>query len=745
MQPSRFGRRRLASSEMCPSFRSTILSCFRLLYFRVLASRIPSVLLGTSALLVTAFCTEIFQLSIPIGYPYSRERHLQDGASSSVGLQMPFEGSLAERAYKATSDAVHLSANASMDKDQGQKGPISPPYVWEEQRVCGAVPNEVDGSRITFKACKRHHPVRDQLGGNAPVNPRSALDPRNFQSRASKESSSGAGVPLCPVKPSAVCFSRVRGGRVCLRQDKVGLCVNDAGAEALSDGALTLPVTVAKCQRRTVDKVDNSCKQAGLAFIADDRLSMPDPLEESERLIPALLLSKLNIPAKFQDWPTGRPQVFWFKEPATVSVWTQGLLKALNISSRWRDTLHQGQESGVASEHAAKGEGLECDQGGTSEARNGIVHLQFLQVEGGATLAEKNESAGSPTFVTHENLHEGWDRGERVVNVSRSKEVVQAGVVRLDIAQGVFTTVEVGMEDRARAPSSRGDAESDTADFNSSHYNASSILDEGLKLYSNEAEAPLWNSKIEEKGLLENKGEGLLEETPFLNFLSAPGEGAPAVCFDDAVLLTSHTNGAIIPNNAANDWLRSQVLQYCGVKEELAPKVVKTAVILEPPGGQGSLINKAELARLLTDIVGLEVAQKRIEGTAFCDQVRAIASEDFLVVPHGPLNVNLIFAKPGAIVMEVFPYLYYTNFIGNYIHAARLTHLQVLGSGPPWSPLLWIYSWLGWDTCHSVRACRDHARRQNIHVDTREFETMLWQLVNDCVIVGEASPAKCRT
>jgi hypothetical protein len=35
-----------------------------------------------------------------------------------------------------------------------------------------------------------------------------------------------------------------------------------------------------------------------------------------------------------------------------------------------------------------------------------------------------------------------------------------------------------------------------------------------------------------------------------------------------------------------------------------------------------------------------------------CVQVRAVASQDFLVVPHGSQNVNFIFAKPGAVVIE---------------------------------------------------------------------------------------------
>lgn len=148
MQSSRFGRRRFPASELYPSFRSTIMACFRLLYFRVLVSRIPSVLLGTSALLVTAFCTEIFQLSIPIGYPYSRERHVQDGSSSSVKLQVPFEGARTEREYRAASDAVHLSPNTSVLEDLGPQRPRRPPYVWEEQRVCGAVPLGVEGSRV---------------------------------------------------------------------------------------------------------------------------------------------------------------------------------------------------------------------------------------------------------------------------------------------------------------------------------------------------------------------------------------------------------------------------------------------------------------------------------------------------------------------------------------------------------------------------------------------------------------------
>lgn len=388
-----------------------------------------------------------------------------------------------------------------------------------------------------------------------------------------------------------MCFSRVRGGRVCLRQDRAGVCVKDADGEAPTDGALASRLKVIKCKANRVDSVDISSKQAGLALIAVDRfppLSKPDPLEEAEKLVPALFLRNSLISRdsshdlKDQDWPAGPPQMFWFKDPATLTIWTRGLLTALNVSINWRHNLHQRQESEVALEQAALGRGDDFERyhGGSSGSRNGTSHSPFLWVEGGAKLAERNGSTGSATTVTNESLHEQWE-GEGSV-VSKSEGPVEAGSLPIDLLGVVLTSNEVETEKRPRAPSLKKDLASNLTDLGDERFNRSSIRDAVLSPYINGADTSLLGSLSQDGDSLKRGGEEhLLDEPPFLNFVDVPWEGAFSTCFDDAVLLSSPTNGAFIPDSAANDWLRSQALRHCGV-EEVRKHQVRSAGQKEP-------------------------------------------------------------------------------------------------------------------------------------------------------------------
>jgi hypothetical protein len=109
---------------------------------------------------------------------------------------------------------------------------------------------------------------------------------------------------------------------------------------------------------------------------------------------------------------------------------------------------------------------------------------------------------------------------------------------------------------------------------------------------------------------------------------------------------------------------------------------------------------------------------------SFCEQVRSVAEDDFFLVPHGSQNVNFLFARPGAVVLEVFPYLYHTDAFRNFTHAADLDVYPLLGAKPDnsWIRLL---SLLGWDGCFHWQPCKNYARLQPLHIDLLKLQDLI--------------------
>lgn len=117
---------------------------------------------------------------------------------------------------------------------------------------------------------------------------------------------------------------------------------------------------------------------------------------------------------------------------------------------------------------------------------------------------------------------------------------------------------------------------------------------------------------------------------------------------------------------------------------------------------------------------------------SFCDQVREVAEEDLIVVPHGSQNVNLLFARKGAVVVEIFPYLYYTTALRNYTHAAQLHVYPLLGDIPKKNFRLHLLSIVGWDSCfEKFRWCKYYSRKQVVHADIEELKKLLHHIKED--------------
>jgi len=106
--------------------------------------------------------------------------------------------------------------------------------------------------------------------------------------------------------------------------------------------------------------------------------------------------------------------------------------------------------------------------------------------------------------------------------------------------------------------------------------------------------------------------------------------------------------------------------------------------------------------------------------------VEEVSQDDFFVVPHGSQNVNFLFARPGAIVIEVFPYLFYNDALRNFTHATGIEVHPLMGVLPPGNMMMRFYSMFGWDICYNhVRWCKNYARRQAIYGDRFKLEQII--------------------
>jgi len=60
------------------------------------------------------------------------------------------------------------------------------------------------------------------------------------------------------------------------------------------------------------------------------------------------------------------------------------------------------------------------------------------------------------------------------------------------------------------------------------------------------------------------------------------------------------------------------------------------------------------------------------------EQVREVAEEDLIVVPHGSQNVNLLFARKGAVVIEVRGLSFTLTFLSSLLRSSTLNSIFYL-------------------------------------------------------------------
>ncbi|KAH9311209.1 hypothetical protein KI387_026244, partial [Taxus chinensis] len=150
-------------------------------------------------------------------------------------------------------------------------------------------------------------------------------------------------------------------------------------------------------------------------------------------------------------------------------------------------------------------------------------------------------------------------------------------------------------------------------------------------------------------------GKGFLEafnmqtKVKYMNF---PVRKNSTVCFEDAIVFSAGTTLYYVPDRDTNDWLRQHVLQYCSIPIVNASWPPRNVAILDRTSGSRRLKNKDMVAQILSQMLGIRARQGYSGIGSFCNQVRQVAEEDLIIVPHGSQNVNLLFARKGAVVIE---------------------------------------------------------------------------------------------
>lgn len=229
-----------------------------------------------------------------------------------------------------------------------------------------------------------------------------------------------------------------------------------------------------------------------------------------------------------------------------------------------------------------------------------------------------------------------------------------------------------------------------------------------------------------------------------VKFLNLPGPEDPSICFEDAILFSGVTNAGYMPNTEANDWLRGQVLSYCGIPSINAHRPLADVVVVKRRNSSRPIANLASVEEVLQREL-LVPLKHAISGLGdFCEQVKVVAEADFLITPHGSHNINFLFARPEAIVFEAFPLLYYIDWFKNYVHATSVHHYELYGTWPSEEggmPLkMRVFALLlGWKRCFSVRQCMNYSKSQPIFVDLEQLEFELHKLTTSCRLAVQGS------
>lgn len=225
-----------------------------------------------------------------------------------------------------------------------------------------------------------------------------------------------------------------------------------------------------------------------------------------------------------------------------------------------------------------------------------------------------------------------------------------------------------------------------------------------------------------------------------VEYLQPVSANEAPICFEDAVLFTGVTNSGYMPNTVMHDWFRRRVLEHCRIPVVEANTPVQDVVIVHRPKSSRNFWNYEAVKEMLERRLHVPVKMAVPGPWEFCEQVKLVSEADIVLTPHGSQNANLLVVRPGSIVMEVFPLLYYIDWYGHYLHAGRVKHYELYGTWPLEKgsmPLrMRVYAYLfGWQRCFFVRRCMNYGKSQKIYVDLVQLGSLLQSLTSTCSLV----------
>eukprot|EP01018_Ginkgo_biloba_P036520 Gb_02662 [translate_table: standard] len=165
-----------------------------------------------------------------------------------------------------------------------------------------------------------------------------------------------------------------------------------------------------------------------------------------------------------------------------------------------------------------------------------------------------------------------------------------------------------------------------------------------------------------------------------VEYLHATTSDESPICFEDAILFAGLTNAAYLPNESAHDWLRQKVLMHCNIPIMNARRPLSDVVVLHRPNSSRNIANFKDVHAMLERKLHVTVKVAVPGPWEFCQQVRLVAEVDVLLSPHGSQNVAILFARPGAVILEAFPLLYYIDWLANLLHTGGLHHYELYGT-----------------------------------------------------------------
>ena len=231
---------------------------------------------------------------------------------------------------------------------------------------------------------------------------------------------------------------------------------------------------------------------------------------------------------------------------------------------------------------------------------------------------------------------------------------------------------------------------------------------------------------------------GMLKRHNKIHFPVFAGKTPPSkkYCFEEAILVQSGL-GSLSPGIVATNAIRDAIMPQCGLDPNLAINSHSSvqALVLDraPPR---CFANRHLLVRGLQSIIQHVQMATANGDLQLCEQLKVVAGADIIVTPHGSQHALFLFAKHGATIIEVQPFLYYDANNILFLLRAGLGFRVYESMGMPdfsGSIVHRVFANFGWHECTSWHSCRARTRKVRVNTnvsDITRFVSMHLQMQN---------------